>query len=93
MNKEKIEKLARSLMFELTITDEVISEFDTIFNQFKMIEDYPGINTVEPLVFPFELTDITLREDVVTDALSTDELLKNTKSHYKDQVKVPKVVE
>ena len=61
--------------------------------QMDLIGNIDGINEVEPMIFPFVTYEAELREDVIEDSLSVDEVLSNTKHQVRDQVKVPKVVE
>ena len=57
-----------------------------------LIGQIEGIENVEPLVFPFKLKDVKLREDVVASTLTSEDAVKNAKETIYDEVKVPKVV-
>lgn len=47
---------------------------------------------VEPLNYPFEMAIGQLREDVVTEVLTVEQVLSNAKETKNDMVKIPKVV-
>ena len=58
-----------------------------------LIGKIDGIENIEPMVYPFELEDVSLREDKVVDELEIDDILVNSDSNLYNQVKLPKVVE
>ena len=95
ITKEKLNKYAEKLMFRMSNEeyDTLLNEFDIILNQMKLIEKIDGISDVEPMIFPIVNYERELRKDVLTDELSVDEVLSNTKHQVRDQVKVPKVVD
>ena len=59
----------------------------------KLIENIPNIEKVEPMFYPIPLEDVEMREDEVTERISTEDLLQNASSYEYDMIKVPKVVE
>ena len=95
IEKELLEKYAEKLMFRMSDEEynTLQNEFDIILKQMDLIGNIDGINEVEPMIFPFVTYEAELREDIVEDSLSVDEVLSNTKHQVRDQVKVPKVVE
>ena len=95
LEKELLEKYAEKLMFRMSDEEynTLQNEFDIILKQMDLIGNIDGINEVEPMIFPFVTYEAELREDVIEDSLSVDEVLSNTKHQVRDQVKVPKVVE
>ena len=95
MNKETLEMLANKLMFTMNDSeyDTLLDEFDIILKQMELIGNIDGIDSVEPMVYPFPLSDVVLREDNVSDELEIDEILANSGSTLYNQVKLPKVVE
>ncbi len=95
IEKELLEKYAEKLMFRMSDEEynTLQNEFDIILKQMDLIGNIDGINEVEPMIFPFVTYEAELREDVIEDSLSVDEVLSNTKHQVRDQVKVPKVVE
>jgi aspartyl/glutamyl-tRNA(Asn/Gln) amidotransferase C subunit len=94
ITKENIQDYALKLMFKMK--DEEFEafekEFETILKQMDLIGQIEGIENVEPLVFPFKLKDVKLREDIATSTLTTEDAVKNAKETIYDEVKVPKVV-
>ena len=95
MDKETLVMLANKLMFTMEDSeyDTLVDEFDTIIKQMDLIGKIEGINEIEPMVYPIELSDIVLREDNVSEELEIDEILINSGSKLYNQVKLPKVVE
>ena len=94
ITKENIQDYALKLMFKMK-DDEFEAfekEFETILKQMDLIGQIEGIENVEPLVFPFKLKDVKLREDIATSILTTEDAVKNAKEVVYDEVKVPKVV-
>lgn len=95
IEKDKLKKYARLLMFEMDDEEYTTlqEEFEVILKQMDLIGKIDGIDKVEPMTFPFENTDVTLRDDEEGDYLTVGEVLKNAKHIVNDQVKVPRVVE
>ena len=95
MDKKELELLASKLMFTMNEEEyETLSnEFDTILKQMDLIGKIEDIDKVEPLIYPFQLDDVTMREDNVSEELELDDILKNSGSDLYNQVKLPKVVE
>lgn len=95
IEKEELRVLARKLMFEMNDEEynTLQKEFDVILKQMDLISKIDNISDIEPMTYPFELTSVSLREDVVDNLLTSEDILLNVKSSDKNQVKVPKVVE
>ena len=72
--------------------DTLLKEFDLIIKQMNLIGEIKGVDDVEPMTFPFDVTNDYLREDKVEDNLSQEEALKNSKSIENGQIVLPKVV-
>lgn len=97
MTKDKLEELAKKLMFEME-EDEyqtLLSEFDVILKQMDLIDKISDIDTVSPMTYPFdlELDDTYLREDIPSNEICFDDMKVNVKDYDSGMVKVPKVVE
>lgn len=97
MTREKLEELARKLMFEME-EDEyqtLLSEFDVILKQMDLIDKISDIDAVTPMTYPFdlELDDTYLREDIPSNEICFDDMKVNVKDYDSNMVKVPKVVE
>lgn len=95
MDKSTLKMLANKLMFTMDEKeyDTLLDEFETILKQMDLIGKIKDIEKVEPLIYPFPLDNVTMREDKVVDELPIDDILKNSGSTLYNQVKVPKVVE
>ena len=95
MDKETLKLLASKLMFTMNEEeyDTLLDEFEIILKQMDLIGKIPNISDAEPMVYPFELDNVLLREDEVVDELSIDDILSNSGSNLYNQVKLPKVVE
>ena len=94
VTKEVLQESANRLMINLTDEelDTLISDFDIIISQMKLIGDIPGVDDVEPMTFPFEIDSDYLREDVAEKPLSKEEVLKNAHDVVDGQIRLPKVV-
>ena len=95
MDKEKLELLANKLMFTMDDKeyDTLSEEFEIILKQMELIGKIKDIDKVEPLVYPFKLDNVSLREDEVNEELEIDDILANSGNTLYNQVKLPKVVE
>ncbi len=95
MDKEKLEMLANKLMFTMNESEykTLSDEFEIILKQMDLIGKIDNINEVEPMFYPFELSNVNMREDKVEDELDIDDILLNSSSTLYNQVKLPKVVE
>ena len=95
MDKEKLKVLANKLLFTMDDSEyETLSkEFDIILKQMDLIGEIKDIDKVEPLIYPFLLDDVSMREDEVLEELEIDDILSNSGSNLYNQVKLPKVVE
>ena len=95
IEKEKLKSYANKLMFDMKDEEykTLQEEFEVILKQMDLIENIPNISEVEPMTFPFNNEDASLREDEITDYLTVGEVLENAKHQIDDQVKVQKVVD
>ena len=95
MDKDNLKTLASKLMFTMDEKeyDTLLDEFDVILKQMDLIGKIDNIEQVEPLIYPFPLDSVKMREDEVVDELPIEDILKNSGSNLYNQVKLPKVVE
>jgi len=95
MDKKVLKELANKLMFTMDESeyDTLAQEFEIILKQMDLIGKIDGIDKVEPLIYPFPLENVMLRQDEVDEELDIDEILLNSGSNLYNQVKLPKVVE
>lgn len=94
VNKEVLKTAANKLMFTMEESqyDTLLDEFDVILKQMEIIGKIPGVDEVEPMTFPFEISTSYLREDVTEKPLDRDEALKNASDVVDGQIRLPKVV-
>lgn len=94
VNKEILKESANKLMFDMEESqyDTLLDEFSIIIQQMDLISSVDGIDDVEPMVFPFDVTTSLMREDEVKDVLTRDEALKNASDVVDGQIRLPKVV-
>ncbi len=92
--KEKVEKLADLLMIGLTDaeTEMVFDEFEVIDANINKINEIEGIDEVEPMTHALDDFEFELRDDVVEESISIEELLQNSDDTDDREVSVPKVV-
>lgn len=94
VTKEVLQESANKLLINLNDKEleTLLIDFDIIISQMKLISDIPGVDDVEPMTFPFEITDDYLREDIPETPLDKDEVLKNAHDIVDGQIRLPKVV-
>ena len=92
--KEKVERLADLLMIGLTDdeTQMVFDEFEIIDANINKINEIEGISEVEPMTHTLDDFEFELREDIVEESVSIEELLQNSDDTDDREVSVPKVV-
>ncbi|MDD2435571.1 MAG: Asp-tRNA(Asn)/Glu-tRNA(Gln) amidotransferase subunit GatC [Bacilli bacterium] len=94
ITKEKLKDYANKLMFDMDESEyeTLQNEFDVILKQSELIGKIKGIDTIEPMTFPYSIYTSELREDEAKECLTTEEVLENASEVKYNQVKVPKVV-
>lgn len=91
---ETLKIAANKMMFELSEKecDELMSEIDIIVSEMNLISDIEGVDEQEPMVFPFDMTNAYLREDVPTTPIDKKEALKNSKDVVDGMIGLPRVI-
>ena len=91
---EKIEKLANLLMIGVTEEEKkmVAEEFEKIDNDINKLNDIEYLKDIEPMTHCLDDFEVELREDIVSDMISTEKALSNCDDIDDDCVSVPKVV-
>lgn len=94
VTKEVLQESANKLLINLTDEElnSLLSDFEILISQMKLIGDIPGVDEIEPMTFPFELTNEYLRDDVPESPLLKDDVLKNAQDVVDNQIRLPKVV-
>ena len=95
LTKEDLKNYANKLMFDMKDEEyeALLDEFKISLKHFEKMNELDGLNDYEPMVFPFNNDNATLREDVATSAISVEEAFSNAKEVENNEIKVPKVVE
>lgn len=95
ITRDKLKEYANKLMFDMSDSeyDTLLKEFDVMLKHMDLIGEIKDLEKVEPMSFPFELNDVDIREDVISNEITTEDALKNAKEVLFNEVKVPKVVE
>ena len=94
-NSETIDKLANLLMIGLTPEENkmVLDEFEIIDRNIDKINKIEGVSDAKPMCYALDSYITDLREDVVEESPSIEELLQNCDQKDGREVEVPKVVE
>ena len=95
ITKDKLKDYASKLMCDMNDSEyeTLEKEFEIILKQMDLIGNIKDIKDVEPMTFPFPIEGVTFREDIPTESLDIEDVLKNAKDVENSMVKVPKVVE
>lgn len=92
--KELIDNYADKLLIGLTPEENemVLKEFDAIDENIDLINKIEGISEVEPMTHCLDDFEYVLRDDVVEESPSIEELLQNSDRTEDREIVVPKVV-
>ena len=92
--EEMVDDYADKLLIGLTREENkmVLDEFDVIDAQIDIINEIPGIESVEPMTHCLDDFTYELREDVVEESVPISDILSNCDDCSEDEVQVPKVV-
>ncbi len=94
VTRDVLKDASLRLMFTMTEEqyDVLLDEFSILIQQMELIGAIPGIDDVEPMTFPFDVTVTALRADVPTTPLAQEDVVKNAGSVLNGEIKLPKVV-
>jgi len=94
VDKAVLKEAASKLMFDMKEEeyDTLLNEFKFVTHQMELISGIPGVDEVEPMTFPFDVTNSFLREDIPSEPLNREEALKNASDVVEGQIRLPKVV-
>ena len=92
--KELVNEYADKLLIGLTEEENkmVLDEFAGIDKNIDLINAIPNIEEVEPMTHCLDDFSYELREDVVEDSVSIEELLQNCDEYNGSEVEVPRMV-
>ncbi len=91
---EMVDDYANKVLIDLTREEnkKVLDEFEEIEKQFDLLNEIPGLASVEPMSWCLDRTIDDLREDVVEESTSIDDALSNCDNENGYEVIIPKVV-
>ena len=94
VTKEVLKTTANKLMFDMSDEqyENLVDEFSILMKQMELIGEIEGVDNVEPMTFPFDVTNSFLREDEPETPVDRDEILKNAHDVVDGQIRLPKVV-
>ena len=92
--KELVDNLADKLLIGLSEEENemVLSEFDSIDKNIDLINEIDGIENVEPMTHCLDDFEFILREDIVEESASIEDILSNSDDVEGREIVVPKVV-
>lgn len=92
---DELKEYSESLMFKMEDGEykTLLNEFDTFLGWMDYINKIEGLSEVEPLYFPFDIGNVSLREDEIVESLESNLALSNAKVVRDGSVIVPKVIE
>lgn len=94
INLEVLQDAANRLLFTMSEQEykTLLDEFGILTKQMDTIGKIEGLDSYEPMTFPFDCSTSFLREDEPETPLSREEALKNAGSVQDNEIKLPKVV-
>lgn len=92
--KELVDDLADKLLIGLSPEENamVLNEFDAIDANIDLINAIDGIKDVEPMTHCLDDFVYELRDDVATESVPIEDLLRNSDDTEDREIVVPKVV-
>ena len=92
--KEMVNNYADKLLIGLTDEENmnVLNEFEEIDRQIDLINEISGIEEVEPMTHCLDDFVYELREDVIEESSSLEDILANSDQVIEREISVPKVV-
>ena len=89
-----LQDAANRLLFTMSEQEykTLLDEFGVLTKQMDTIGKIEGLDSYEPMTFPFDCSTSFLREDEPETPLSREEALKNAGSVQDNEIKLPKVV-
>lgn len=86
---------SRRLLFEMGEEElkTLLDEFRILARQMEALGQGEGLDSFEPMTFPFPCETSYLRKDEPAPALDREEALRNAGSVLDGQVKLPRVVQ
>ncbi len=94
IDKNVLKDAAHRLLFDMTDEQYAVleREFVVLTKQMELIGNMEGLDDVEPMTFPFDVSTDFMREDIPETPLPREEALANAKDVVDGQIRLPKVV-
>ena len=94
VDMQLLKQSANNLMFDMAESEYItlLEEFSVVIRQMELISTIPGLDNVEPMTFPFDVSTDFLRVDEAVSPLSQEEALQNASDVVDGQIRLPKVV-
>lgn len=94
INPQIIKEISDILMFEIDDSQHsiIINEFNDLIAKLNCIADIEGVDDAIPMVFPFDVSNSYLREDICEEPLPQEDVLRNCSNVENGQIKLPRVV-
>ena len=94
VDMQLLKQSANNLMFDMAESEYItlLEEFSVVIRQMELISTIPGLDNVEPMTFPFDVSTDFLRVDEAALPLSQEEALRNASDVVDGQIRLPKVV-
>ena len=89
-----VDDYAAKLLIGLTKEENkmVLDEFDIIDKNIDLINKIPNISEVEPMTHCLDESQATLREDIATDSVPIEDILRNSDDVEDREIVVPRIV-
>tara|TARA_B110000196_G_scaffold300111_1_gene293242 strand:+ start:432 stop:719 length:288 start_codon:yes stop_codon:yes gene_type:complete len=93
LSKQDIEYVAKLARIKLTSkeSEELTEQLSVCLDYFEMISAIDTSN-IEPTSQSNSLVNVT-REDVVSESMSVNDVLKNAPEHFEGFIRIPKVID
>lgn len=93
MEKQDVKNLALDLMFEVSDEEalDIVNDFKLLDEMLSFFEEIDTTN-VEEMIYPYDIETSYLRDDEVSNVLSSEDALSNVAKVKEGHVVVPKVV-
>lgn len=94
VTKDKLKELANDINIDMNEDqyDSLLVDFQTLVKLTNLLTKIEGVDKVQVMVHPFDITTIELRDDIPTNVLSNEEVLLNAPKAFAGQIVLPKVV-
>ncbi len=95
IDKATLKEAASRLLFDMSEEEYTTlqDEFQILLRQMDALGEIEGVDSYEPMTFPFFCETTYLRKDEPISPLTREEALKNAGNVQDGQVKLPKVVQ